>query len=130
MNLDNKEIQKFVITVTAGFLILGLIVLLKGNQIYLVFWALALALFILRLVFYPALIPVYKAWMGLAHVLAWINTRIILVFIFFLVFTPIGLIMRLFRIDILERRIHKEALSYWKRKDHEEFHKEQFEHQF
>lgn len=45
----------------------------------------------------PALLrPVYRGWMRLGEALAWVNTRILLTLIFFLVVTPIGLVMRLF----------------------------------
>ena len=43
------------------------------------------------------LTPVYRAWMRLAELLGWINTRILLILIFYLVVTPIGLVMRIFR---------------------------------
>ncbi|MGZ5492184.1 MAG: SxtJ family membrane protein [Thermoanaerobaculia bacterium] len=48
------------------------------------------------------LAPVYRWWMRLAEILGWINTRIILVIIFFLVVTPVGLLMRLLRRNPLE----------------------------
>ena len=44
-----------------------------------------------------ALVPLYKPWMRLAEALGWLNTRILLILIFYLVVTPIGLVLRLFR---------------------------------
>ena len=41
------------------------------------------------LLFYP-----YKAWMALGLALGWVNSRIILGFVFFLVLQPIALIMK------------------------------------
>lgn len=43
-------------------------------------------------------------WMQLAHALGWINARIVLSAIFFLVFMPVGLIARLVGWDPLRRR--------------------------
>lgn len=63
------------------------------------------------IVFPKALSPVYKVWMAFAGVLGWINTRIILSLIFYLVFLPIGLIMRLFR-DPMHRSLDSSADSY------------------
>lgn len=59
----------------------------------------------------PSLLrPVYRGWMKLGEVLAWVNTRIILTLVFFLVVTPIGLVMRLFgRSPMAARR----GDSYW-----------------
>ena len=48
--------------------------------------------------FYPkGLLPLYRPWMKLAEGLGWLNTRIILIVVFYLVVTPIGLVLRLFR---------------------------------
>jgi hypothetical protein len=40
--------------------------------------------------------PVFRAWMGLAHLLSRVTTPLFLGFVFFIVLTPIGLVMRLF----------------------------------
>ena len=54
--------------------------------------------------------------MKLSFILAWINTRLILIVIFYLIFAPIGIAMRLFRLDLLDRKIDKNTASYWKNK--------------
>ncbi|SEH09214.1 SxtJ family membrane protein [Candidatus Venteria ishoeyi] len=38
----------------------------------------------------------YHAWMSIALVIGWVNTRIILGLMFYLILTPMGLVMRLF----------------------------------
>jgi hypothetical protein len=66
---------------------------------------------------YPkALAPLYKGWMAFGHVLGWINARIILGLVFFVVVTPIGLVMRLFGKDLLRMRSPRSA-SYWIKRD-------------
>ena len=44
-----------------------------------------------------ALTPLYQPWMRLAEALGWFNTRVLLILIYYLVVTPIGLVLRLFR---------------------------------
>jgi hypothetical protein len=44
----------------------------------------------------PLLRPVHRAWMGLAFVLGWFTSRLVLTLLFFLVLTPLGLARRLF----------------------------------
>lgn len=66
-------------------------------------WALALP---------ASLASIYKYWMRFAHILGWVNTRIILGFIFFLLITPIGLLMRLFARDPMARKFDMKATSY------------------
>ena len=45
-----------------------------------------------------------RAWMGLAHALGWVNTRILLSVVFLLVLTPVGVALRLLGWDPLRRR--------------------------
>ena len=45
-----------------------------------------------------------RLWMGLAHVLGAVNTRLLLTMVFFTVFTPVGLLGRLLGWDPLNRR--------------------------
>jgi len=77
-------------------------------------WALALTV----LLGVPALVaprilaPVYRAWMALGEVLAWINTRIILGVVFYGVVTPIGLVMRLTGHDPMRRQFEQAGESY------------------
>ena len=53
-------------------------------------------LWILALLIPNALKPIYTVWMSFALILGWINTRIILALVFYIVITPTRLIMLLF----------------------------------
>ncbi|NEO26304.1 MAG: sxtJ [Kamptonema sp. SIO4C4] len=70
-----------------------------------VFWGLALLL-------PQTLKPVYSGWMKVAAVLAWVNTRLILGIIFFLVVTPMALVMRLIQRDTLSRQFERHRETY------------------
>tara|TARA_B110000444_G_scaffold247965_1_gene271260 strand:- start:1779 stop:2186 length:408 start_codon:yes stop_codon:yes gene_type:complete len=57
----------------------------------------------------------YKPWMRFAHVLGFINTRLLLGLIFILIFVPIALVFKLFRVDPLDRQVFTGQVdSYWK----------------
>ncbi|MGF1642059.1 MAG: SxtJ family membrane protein [Thiotrichales bacterium] len=56
--------------------------------------------------------PVFHGWLKFGAALGWVNTRIILGAMFFLVLTPIGAVLRLFRHDPLKRRRDPDAASY------------------
>ena len=77
-------------------------------------WALALAIaLVLPAQVAPRILaPVYRAWMALGEVLAWINTRIILGVVFYGVVTPLGLLMRLFSRDPMRRQFDRTGESY------------------
>lgn len=65
----------------------------------------------------PAMLkPFYLVWMALAFTLGFVMTRVLLTLVFFLVVTPIGLVMRAFGRDPLHRRIDRSTASYWIRK--------------
>ena len=74
--------------------------------------------------------PLYVFWMLLANMLSWVNTRIILGVIFYLIFTPIALVMRIAQRDGLQKKINKNASSYWTQRTAPENIKEHFERQF
>ena len=73
-------------------------------------------LVILRLAVPTVLRPVYRVWMGIAVVLGAIMTRVLLTIVFVGLVVPIGLALRLFGKDLLQRRIDRSAGSYWQPK--------------
>jgi hypothetical protein len=56
--------------------------------------------------------PVYRIWMKFGHFMGRVNSAIILSIVFFLVFTPVALIMKLLHRDVLHRKLAPEAESY------------------
>jgi len=72
----------------------------------------------------------YNFWMKIVFVLSWVNTRVLLFLIFYLILTPTGLILKLLRKDLLEQGISKADKSYWKIKDKNEFEAASYEKQF
>jgi hypothetical protein len=57
--------------------------------------------------------PVYKVWMGLAVVLGFVMTRVILTLVFVGLVIPIGLVLRLVGKDLLRLKLDASADSYW-----------------
>jgi hypothetical protein len=73
--------------------------------------SLVLGLFLPR-----ALVLPNRAWMALGHGLGWINSKIILGFIFFIIVTPIALVMEALGRDLLSLRMEHYG-SYWVKRD-------------
>jgi hypothetical protein len=59
----------------------------------------------------------YKIWMGIAFVLGWFVSRILISIIFYLVLTPISLLGRLFRKKWMDIDYTKKSDSYWIARD-------------
>lgn len=75
------------------------------------------------------LLPLNKLWMRFGLLLGMIVNPIVLGLIFFLIFTPISFLMRLFGRDELRLKV-KKADSYWKMREPSGPSTESFKHQF
>jgi hypothetical protein len=67
-------------------------------------WLAAGCLWSLALMWPPVLSPLYGAWMKIGAVVGWINTRLILLLLFYCLILPIGIVMRLFGKDSMRRK--------------------------
>jgi hypothetical protein len=54
----------------------------------------------------------YDGWMVFVRALGWLNARIILTVVFYLILTPVGLVRRLVRYDPLNQRLEQDTPSY------------------
>ncbi len=62
----------------------------------------------------PAFIhPVYLVWMAAAYPIGWTVSHTLLVGTYFLVVTPIALVMRALGRDPMQRRLERSRQSYW-----------------
>ena len=107
-------LRKFgLVTGIIFILLFGLIFpFLRHKPFYIWPFCVAISLWVPAL-FYPTLLStVYRVWMTIGHLLGWINTRIVLLLIFFLVITPIGFILRLMGKNSLNLRYDLNAKSY------------------
>jgi hypothetical protein len=111
---DKKALRSFALVtsvLTAG--IFGLFLPFAWDFQYPVWpWAVAAVLTAWGLIHPASLIHVYKVWMKFAHILGWINTRILLGVVFFAVVSPMGLVLRLFGNDPMARKLSPGVLSY------------------
>ena len=55
----------------------------------------AIALLLIALFVYPLAGLIHRAWMKLAQVLSWVNTRILLGIIFFLILAPMAFLRKM-----------------------------------
>tara|TARA_B100000745_G_scaffold203987_1_gene134711 strand:+ start:123 stop:518 length:396 start_codon:yes stop_codon:yes gene_type:complete len=95
------------------FLIIGLWPLLDGGQFKI--WSLffSLLFLVLGLMNSKLLTPINLLWTKFGILLGNIFAPIVMSFIFFLVVTPIGLLMRIMGRDLLRTKYNKSGKSYW-----------------
>lgn len=68
--------------------------------------------------------PVNTVSVFIAMVIGWLMTRVILAVTFYAVFTPIGLTMRLFGKDSMDRKFNSNSETYWKKRSDEPYNPE------
>jgi hypothetical protein len=114
-NIDNIKLpsnRSFGIVFFIVFLLIGLYPLLNSEEARL--WSLIISLIfiLLGLLNSKILTPLNKIWFKFGIFLGKIISPLIMGIIFFLVVTPIGLIMRLLGKDLLNLK-YNENKSYW-----------------
>ena len=109
-----RALRRFGVTVGSILLALGGIMLWRHRAAGWPLVSIATVLLLIAAFVPAALRYVYLAWMTLALVLGWFVTRILLMLVFFLVVTPIGLLQRLFGKRALEFGFKSDEISYWR----------------
>ena len=115
-NIKLPSNRNFGIVFFIVFLIIALWPLLKQNEIRI--WSLIISFifFVLGLINSKLLTPLNKLWFKFGILFGNIISPIVMGIVFFLVVTPTGLVMRIFRKDILKLKKNSSD-SYWINKD-------------
>ncbi|MEA1996748.1 MAG: SxtJ family membrane protein [Gemmatimonadota bacterium] len=126
-----KELRSFGMSVGAAFVVLaGIFFWRHFPNVGIVLVTLGSVLVVAGIAVPAALLLPYRGWMQFAHALNWFNTRLILILFFYLVITPIGLMMRLIGKRPLELKWEKDRESYWHRREKVPFEPERYEKHF
>ncbi|MBL8341498.1 MAG: hypothetical protein JNL30_08520 [Rubrivivax sp.] len=112
-HIEGSSDRSFGFVFAVVFVIIGLWPLLSSRGPR--WWSLAIALgFAVVAVALPRLLaPLNRVWMKFGLLLAAVISPIALGILFYVVFTPIGLLMRLFGKDPLKLARDQDATSYW-----------------
>ena len=118
--------RSFGIVFFVVFLLIGLWPILKGNELRI--WAIVISLIflILGILNSKILTPFNKVWFRFGIFLGNFISPIIMGIVFFLVVTPTGLIMKLFRKDLINLRKNNSSTYWIEKKDIKSSMKNQF----
>ena len=131
-NIKSKksDLRNFGIIVGIILLIISGFLFWKENGLFKIFLFVGIT-FLLTAVAIPVVLkPVYWIWMIFAVILGWFMTRLILISLFYVIFTLIGLTLRFFGKQFLELQWDKSKESYWNFRTNEHLKKENYEKQF
>ncbi|MFC1804521.1 SxtJ family membrane protein [Candidatus Omnitrophota bacterium] len=125
-----NTLERFALVLFIGFSLFGLILFLRGKTVFYIPWLMAIVVILAGFLCPLRLNHLYKFWMQIASRIGWLNTRLILFMIYYLMFTPVGLMMRIFGMDFLDTKIDRSKASYWRKSEEKEFRKQNYERQF
>lgn len=112
-----KDLRQFGLLIGFVLAMLGIIGF-KNAKPESIYYLITSLFFLVPALLYPLILNLpYKLWMKLADVLGFIITRVILTILFYLVITPIGLILKITKKDLLNLSLDPKASSYWQKKD-------------
>ena len=117
MNKDatKKDLRQFGIALSVILGVFGTIHFFKGHgSAYPWFFALAIVFLFLGILIPKSLKQVFTIFTKIAHAIGWFNTRVILIVVYYIILTPIGLVMKMFGKDILDIKSKQNKETYWR----------------
>jgi len=108
-----KDLKTFALIWSLIFLLIGIYPLWTDNPIRL--WAVVIMLLFLLVAFVnPYLLnSFYKIWIKLGEFIGGIISKIIMIILFYGMFTPIAFILKLLNKDLLKKKLDKTSSTYW-----------------
>ncbi len=128
--VSDSQARKTALVVAAVLFAIALWNMYRGRMTQVaVFASIAGALLLIGLFVPVAARAFHRFWMGIAVVLGYVNSRIILSLLYYGVFTPVGFVRRLIGRDPMKRRGSAQS-SYWVTREYTRQTKDQFERLF
>ena len=114
-NPSRTELRWFGLLFLAFFAIVGGIAWWRFGafQTAVVLWSMAAVVTLVYYLVAPVRKPLYVGWMYAVFPIGLTISFVVLAITYFLVLTPIGLLLRLFRVRFFDAQIRHEAKSYW-----------------
>jgi len=111
---DVKSLKSFGLIMGAFLpIVFGLIIPFIFNYpLPLIPWIIAIPFLLLAILKPEILKFIYTPWMLFGHVLGIINTSILLGIVYYMIFTPVAIVLRLRKKDPLKLKFEKAAQSY------------------
>jgi hypothetical protein len=109
------ELRVFGLVMAAVAGIVGALAIYIGDawRGAIVAWLVGLALCLVYYTLPPTRILLYNSWMAVVYPIGWLVSHGLMAMIYYLLMTPIGLVMRLFGRDPLNRDLEPSTTTYW-----------------
>jgi Saxitoxin biosynthesis operon protein SxtJ len=116
LNPSKKELRTFGLCALAFCALVGWIVFRRSGSmpVAAAIVGVGVVLAVIGLLVPRALRPVWIVLMVVNYPIGWVLTHVVMAIIFYLVVSPVGVIMRLTGRDPMERHFDRSAKTYWK----------------
>ena len=111
--LEKKKYKNFGYTFSLIFFLLGIYDFFKINNYFILYFVICFILIVFTLKFYHFLKYPSILWEKFGIFLGLLFSPIILLFVYLITIMPINLIIRFFRIDIINKRKSDKLKTYW-----------------
>jgi hypothetical protein len=114
LNPSRNDLKYFGLIMLALFALLGGIVQWSSGPFIIssILWGFGAGFSVIYYLVRPLRLPLYRGWMKLIYPVGWTLSHLFFGVIYFLLMTPIGLLLRLFGHDAMRRKVNKPD-SYW-----------------
>ena len=113
--MDKKSLKTFGLIWSLIFFTIAAYPILKSGDLRV--WALAVSIVFLAIsLLYPKLYQIthfYQSWIKFGEFIGKINSKIIIFILFYFLFLPMGIILKLLKKDLLKKQIDQSAISYF-----------------
>jgi len=127
---DKKELRKFCLSFAIVLLLLGSIALWRGKSFFLIMYVCSVVSFLFALVCPYILLPLQKVLASILIILQYTVTVVVLIIVFYGLFTPISICAKVCKKGFLGDPIDRQCGSYWIPKEQKECAPELYERQF
>ncbi len=112
---DNKTLKQFALIGLVGFPGVGAVAywVWQTPTLAVAFAGLGAAVWLLSVIHTPSVRYVYVAMSVASYPIGFVVSHVVLAAVYYLLFTPMGLIFKLIGRDALERRFDRQSESYW-----------------
>ncbi len=125
-----KELRKFSIGLAVLLLIITAYIFIKYDTLNIILPVTAGIVLLIGMVWPPGIKSVFIIFSYFGIGMNWVVTNVILFLLFFVIFTPMGLVMRLLGKKLLETGFKKTDSTYWINRPEEQQRDGNFEKQF
>lgn len=115
--MEKSKLKEFGLTMAAFLSLLNLFLFWRRGEIFVPITLFSVLFLFFSFIGTGILKPVYQIWMAFSLVMGKCVTALILAVLFYLVLTPMGLLMKLLNKDLLGLKFNRRKNSYWVPKD-------------